>query len=134
MTGQELFDTTSRLIGECLEEGENWDVIGFRCSAVQMINVLICELDWLDCQLKKTDPDSDEHSIPVIENLSDTIDLHDLITVSLLPLGLGYMFLSEENPVRAAFFYKKYEAQLGDLKKRFVRGKRHSVRDVYSAD
>ena len=106
-------------------------MIGFRCCAVQMINVLISELDWLDCMLKKTDPDSDEHSIPVIEKLSDTIELHDLITASLLPLGLGYMFLSEENPVRAAFFYKKYEQQAADLKKRFVRGKRHPVRDVY---
>ncbi len=134
MTGEELFDTTSKLIGECLEEGENWDVIGFRCCAVQMINVLISELDWLDCQIRHIDPDADSHTIPVIENLSDTIGLHELITVSLLPLGLGYMFLSEENPVRATFFYKKYETQLGELKKRFVRGRRHPIRDVYGAN
>ena len=133
MTGEEAFNAASALMGEYRPEEENYDLIGFKRSAVQVINVIAAELDGLDCDLKKIDPDSDSHSHAKIGSLSDEIPLHELITDALLPLGMCYMFLSEENPVRADFFLKKYLALLEDLRRRYSRTRRHPIKNVYGA-
>ena len=131
MTGEQAFDAAVALMGEYRPEEESYDVAGFRYSAVQVINILAAELDELDCNLKKIDPDSDEHVFPKIERLSDTVPLHDMICSALLPMGMCCMFLCEENPVRSNFFYRMYEKELEEMKRRFLRVKRHRVKNVY---
>lgn len=132
MTGQEIFDLAVALLGEA-DNGEcaNYDLEGFEKSAVGILNVLGVSLDGLDCTLKRQRPDADNHRYMWIGSLKDPVPLHPVLCRSLLPLGLCYYFLLEENAARATHFLRAFESQKAAVEKRFPGARRHGIRNVY---
>ncbi len=132
MKVREVFDIAVALLGETAqEEGICYDLEGFSRNAAGIVNVLSGGLDELDCILKQITPDSDNRLPAAVKELEDEIGLHPLICRAVLPFGLCYLLLLEENPSRATHFLKLYESEKSALKRRFNRTRRHRIRNVY---
>lgn len=129
---REVVEAAVSLMGEAASEGgESYDRESFFRNAVGIVNVLSGSLDELDCLLKGIKPDADNRLPFPVRGLEDELGLHPLLCRSVLPFGLCYLFLLEENPARAAHFLKLYESEKQSLRRRFGRPRRHGIRNVY---
>ena len=67
---------------------------------------------------------------PRVTDIDDKLDLEDRLAFSVLPYGLAGLLLSEEDPVRADFFWQTFQEHL--LEARFsVPALETSVTDLY---
>ncbi len=132
MKAREIFALALALMGE-RSEGASYQTEEFSHNAIECLNVLACELDELDCALKRIRPDADNRLSERIASWEDESALHPLICRSVLPYGLCHLLLLEEDPSRAAQFLKRYQAQRDALKRRFDRPVRHGIRNVYGS-
>ena len=130
MKAGEILEGALALMGE-RPLGTSYETEAFRQNAYGMMEVLLCELDELDCALKRIAPDADNRLPPTVTCGEDEVMLHPLLCRSALLYGLCHLLLLEEDPSRAAQFFKRYEAQKSALKKRFDRPVRHPIRNVY---
>lgn len=132
MKAEEVLESALALMGERVSD-PGYESEAFRENAYGMMTVLLCELDELDCALKRISPEADNRMPPTVSCGEDEVQLHPMLALSVLPCGLCHLLLLEEDPSRAAQFQKRYEAQKAALKKRFDRPVRHGIRNVYGS-
>ena len=94
------------------------------------IDLLLTDLSRLDRALKG-ETAAPAASVPRLASLADEVPLADILTRSLMPVGLAAFLLSEEEEKRAAFFEELYRTEREVLIRGFVPGRRHPIRSVY---
>lgn len=93
---------------------------------MDLINLLLGDLYELETSLKKGGA-SFEEPLQEIGSLDEKIGYSDLITASLMPLGLAAYLIHEEDPVRAGDFYQMYSRAVDRLRSRCRSGRRHKI-------
>lgn len=122
-TAYEIYRRALALIGET--ESEENEI--FRARAVEMINLMLAELYETDLALKGEEVPIDG-TVPQIRDLSDRLNVSEMILFSLMPLGLAGYLLNEEEPDRSNFFLKLYQTEREVVRGRCRRGRRHKIR------
>lgn len=122
-TAYEIYRKSLALIGEA-ESEEN---LIFRERAVEMINLMLAEIHETDLALKGEEL-SIGATVPQIRDLSDRLNVSEVILFSLMPLGLAGYLLNEEEPERSKFFLQLYQTEREVLRNRCRRGRRHKIR------
>lgn len=110
--------------------GAQGDAARYESRALAGIQLLVTDLFSLDRALKG-DAAAAAAAIPLPATLRDTTDLADILTRSLLPLGLAAYLLNEEEERRASFLLELYRTEKELLRRQFASGRRHAVRDLY---
>ena len=121
-TAYEIYRKSLALIGEA-ESEEN---LIFRERAVEVINLMLAEIYETDLALKGEDLPLDG-TVPQIRDLSDRLNISEVILFSLMPLGLAGYLLNEEEPNRSQFFLQLYQTEKEVLRTRCRRGRRHKI-------
>ena len=110
--------------------GATDDAARYQDRALAGINLLVTDLFALDRALKG-EAAAVAAAIPPLETLQDTTDLTDVLTRTLVPIGLAAFLLNEEEEQRAAFFQRLYRSEKEILLRQFAPGRRHPIRNVY---
>jgi len=132
MTAREIYQRSLVLLNETGSQGEGqYDTALFEKNAPTLINMLIVMLDELDCFIKNKKVQENQYESQCIETLDDTVFLHPIITENIMPFGLAYLLILEEDSARASVFYKRYREEKEELKNRFRSVKRHTIRNMY---
>lgn len=132
MTAREIYHRGLVLLNETGAQGEGqYDTELFEKNAPTLINILIVMLDELDCFIKNKKVPENRYEPQRIETLDDTVFMHPAITEGVMPFGLAYLLILEEDGERAGVFYKRYHEEKEGLRKRFTGVKRHSIKSVY---
>ncbi len=129
MTGFDLYEKAMALLGEEID-GEAADTAAFRRSSPFLVNLLLADLAELNEILLGHTTDGNLR-VQQIETLDDEIPVVPLVALGAMPLGLAFYLLLEEDPDRAAFFYRLYQEEKLALRRNFVKGIRHPVRKIY---
>ncbi|MBP5288350.1 MAG: hypothetical protein J6Z79_00570 [Clostridia bacterium] len=123
-TANDIFSAALSLMGA---DGER---ARYESRALAGINLLAADLVCLDRALKG-EVAAAAAAVPSLGSLQDVTDLADILTRSLIPVGLAAFLLNEEEESRAAFFQRIYRSEKEILLRQFSTGRRHSVRNVY---
>ena len=129
MTGFDLYERAMALLGEEID-GEAADTAAFRRSSPFLVNILLADLAELNEALLGHTPQGDLR-VQQIETLEDEIPYVPLVVLAAMPLGLAFYLLLEEDPDRAAFFFRLYQEEKIALRRNFMKGIRHPVRRIY---
>ena len=129
-TAMNVYQRSLALLGEDLQSGAP-DTAFFEERAPHFINLLLSELTELDLFMKGERFSPDRVEIPQISALEDALSLSEQLVFSLMPLGLAYLLVSEEDAARAAFFYRLYQEEKAEIRQRYRVFKRHPIREVY---
>lgn len=129
MTGFDLYGRAMALLGE-ETDGEAADTAAFRRSSPFLVNVLLADLAELN-ELMLGRRANGSLRVQQIASLSDEIPYVSLIATGAMPLGLAFYLLLEEDPDRAAFFFRLYQEEKLNLRRNFQKGTRHPVRRIY---
>ncbi len=129
MTGFDLYEKAMALLGEEID-GEAADTAAFRRSSPFLVNLLLADLAELNEYLSGHTADGTLR-VQQIETLSDEIPAVPLVALGAMPLGLAFYLLLEEDPDRAAFFYRLYQEEKLSLRRNYMKGIRHPVRKIY---
>lgn len=131
MLAREIYQRALHLMQEVDSDGTNYDTDAFEVSSASLINLLCVLLDELDLLVKGRNF-HEAHTAPrEITSLDDEVLLHPVITAGILPLGLAFLLLAQEDSERAAVFFNLYEKEKDALRRRFKRGRRHKITSVY---
>jgi len=107
LTGNDVFNTALDL---CALRNANGsipaDCEDLRQRAVGLLNLLIAENVYLDSLIKKQNI-----VISIIASLSDPIELSPILISVVLPYGLAWLLIQNEDANTAAFFKAKYESE-----------------------
>jgi len=128
---RELLEVSAAVMGERSKGEDGYDLELFEANAPRLINVLCQECFELDCTVKGLEPDSFVHGAREVTGLEDEIPMHEAIVKSVLPYGLCYLFLINEDLQRAEIFKKKYLENKERLSSTRSRARRHGIVDVY---
>ncbi|MBE6689593.1 MAG: hypothetical protein E7588_10045 [Ruminococcaceae bacterium] len=132
MTAQKIYQAALELINERDENGELCDSTGdFEKNAPGYLSILTISLYELDCRIKGVSCNIDDDNPPSVKSLEDEITLHSVLCRGVLPYGLAFMLLLEEEPSRAEKFRMLYENAVYNLEKMHLRGQRKNIKDVY---
>lgn len=132
MTGRTVYNRALTLLHERGGEGEiQYDTAQFEAAAPTLINVLAVMLDELDLHIKHRAFHEAEYLPKQIVSLDEELSLHPSICMSVLPLGLAFFLVSEENESRAALFFKLYQTEKDALYRRYRTVRRHKIKSVY---
>ena len=123
-TANEILCATLSLMGASAERERYED------RALAGINLLAADLFSLD-RAMKGEAAAPAAAVPVLTSMEDGTDLADILTRSLIPLGLAAILLNEEEEQRAAFFHGLYRTEKDVLLRQFATGRRHPIRNVY---
>ena len=132
MTGRAVYFKALSLLNERAADGETqYDTASFEAAAPEMINVLSVMLDDLDLHVKHREFHEANDEPRQISSLDETIYLHPVICASVLPLGLAFFLIAEENSNRASLFFNLYRTEKEALYRKYRSTKRHKIRSVY---
>ena len=123
-TANEIFTAALHLMGA------GGDRARYESRALAGINLLAADLVTLDHALKG-EVAAPAATVPSLESFQDATDLADILTRTLIPLGLAAFLLNEEEESRAAFFQRLYRSEKEILLRQFSNGRRHGIRNVY---
>ncbi len=126
LTGNDVLNTALDL---CALRNTNGtipnDCEDLRQRAVGLLNLLIAENAYLDSLIKKQNI-----VISIITSLSDTIELSPLLTSVVLPYGLAFLLIQNEDAGSAAFFRAKYENEKAKIQSQ-LKGVIKEITEVY---
>lgn len=126
MTGNDVFNTALDL---CALRNTNGsipnDCEDLRQRAVGLLNLLIAENAYLDSLIKKQNI-----VISTITSLADTIELSPILTSVVLPYGLAFLLIQNEDAGTAAFFRAKYESEKAKIQSQ-LKGVIREITEVY---
>lgn len=126
-SAREIYRKSLSILGESAED-EN--TLPYERRAVALINLLLGDLYELDFALKgETLPL--QGSVPQITSLDDEIGMEESLVFSLIPLGLAFLLLNDEEPGRAALFLQLYQEERERLRRFCRRGRRHKITRPY---
>ncbi len=132
MTGKDVYYKALSLLNEHEAPGEaQYDTESFERAAPEMINVLTVMLDDLDLHVKHRSFHEATDEPKQIHSLSEPIYLHPAICASVLPLGLAFFLIAEENSARASLFFKLYQSEKEALYRKYRTVRRHKIRSVF---
>ena len=133
MTGREIYKKALVLINEYADHGEEWryDTAIMESNAPTLINMIAMMTDELDCTVKGKKYGINDHLPAQIKTLDDELVQHPYITMGVIPYGLAYLLLAEENAARASEFYGLFIRERDALERRFRPTNRHTVTDCY---
>ncbi len=133
MKAREIFNRAVSLIGERDSDGNLSDDIGdYKNNAVDLLNTLISMVWPSECILRNIHTDSFRYVPPNISSLDDEVALHLSLCHGVIPFGLAYLFLLDEDLARANVFYKLFTEAESKLVYRLMKAKRQRITDVYS--
>ena len=126
-SAREIYHKSLSILGE---DAQDENTLPYERRAVALINLLLGDLYELDLALKG-------ESLPLqgsalqIQSLDDEIGMEENIVFSLLPLGLAFLLLNDEEPGRAALFLQLYQEERDRLRRLSRRGRRHKITRPY---
>ncbi len=129
MTALEIYKKSLALLGETIDP-EAANTAAFRAAAPYCINLLLAELAELNDAIQGEPADAGKE-VAQISSLEDEVPLVPVLALGALPLGLAFYLLLEEDPDRAAFFFRLYRQEITDLRRNFGKARRHLIREVY---
>ena len=130
MKAREIYRRALALLAE-QDDGAGYDTEAFENCAPALINLLCTMLDELDLFIKCRDFRDNQVEPRQIESLEDEVPLHPVITSGVMPLGLAFLLIAEENATRAALFFKLYQSEKDALFRRYRKARRHKITSVY---
>ncbi len=132
MTARQVLESALSLMNERGENGEySADIRDYEKNAVSCLSILAISLHELDCRIKGVVCRFDDITPPEVKSLDDELQLHISICRGVLPYGLAFMLLIEEEPSRSELFRSIYEKECFRLERLYTRAKRRSVKEVY---
>lgn len=126
MTANELFISALDLCGLRREDGGlPADISDLSQRALSLINLLLAENSSLDSRIKK-----EEHTVAAVTDMSDTLEVTDIVAFSVLPYGLARLLMLGEDDELATQMGAIYAEQ---QKKALCFGKPdvHQISEVY---
>ena len=130
MTARDVYNRSLALIHEHNSDGP-YDTLDFQKAAPELINLLCTLLEELDLHIKGQKFHENALTPHTIQSLDDEVLLHPILCSAVLPLGLAFLFLTEENSSLAGIFCKLYESERESLRRRFLKGRRHKITNLY---
>jgi len=112
IAAQHVFDLAMSLMDELsISEGltVHADTRDFRRRTPAILTVLTSELYKYSDTYDGTDPGV-RPVLPVVEDMSQKIELDAFLARTVLPYGLAAHLLAEESPSFAAFFMQRYQS------------------------
>lgn len=132
MTARKALEYALDIINQRNEDGEYTPYMGdYERNTLSYINILTVSLYELDCRLKGITCNIDEVTPKSIESLDDEIGLHEAICRGVLPYGLAFMLLLEEEPQRAERFHTIYKEEFMRLENMSASCRRRLITEVY---
>ena len=124
MTGETPFNIAMALLRKVSDDGtiSETDTAKFRAQAPGVITILQNEL------LRASG--SASFSVSVIEALTDTLTINDMLATSPLPYGLASHLIIEKKPELASYYNQKYDEFIKKFCKNVPMGT-SSVTDAY---
>ncbi len=131
MTARQIYHRALALLQEQDSDGVSYDTEAFRRAAPELINLLCVMLDDLDLKIKGKRFRENELLPREIKTEDDEVPLHPVILAGVMPLGLAFLLIAQEDAARASLFFNLFQKEKDLLYKRFQRAKRHSITRVY---
>lgn len=131
MKAREIYERALALLQEQNADGADYDTGAFEASAPRLIGLLSALLEELDLHVKGRRFHENQSLPREIKSLDDEVLLHPVICAGVLPLGLAFLLISEEDASRASFFFNLYEREKDALRRRFRKARRHRITSVY---
>lgn len=131
MTARSIYERTLAILQEQDSEEGAYDTERFERAAPSLIALLCVLLDELDFHIKGQSVSQDALCLPKVVSLEDEVHLHPILCATLVPLGLAFLLLSEENASRASLYYNLYQNEKQALFRRYKRAKRHHITQLY---
>lgn len=131
MTGREIYLRALSLLHEQDTDGASYDTASFEASAPECINLLSVLLNELDLHIKGKQTPQNELFPNRIRSLDDEVPLHPVILSGVMPLGLAFLLVSEEDAARASLFFNLFQKEKDALTHRFKQGRRHPITCIY---
>ncbi len=129
MKAREIYNHTLALLHEQGSTGYQTDA--FERIAPSLLNLLCGLLYDLDLRIKNRKFHENQTQLAPITSLDDEVHLHPLLCQSVLPMGLAFLLINEEDTERAALFFNLYRTEKDALYQRTKRARRHKITSVY---
>ena len=132
MTAQKALEYALDLINQRSEDGDYTpNISDYEKNVLSYINILTVSLYELDCKIKGITCNIDDVTPKSISSPEDELILHDAVCKSVLPYGLAFMILLEEEPERAERFHALYKEEWARLEKMCTKCRRRPITEVY---
>ena len=131
MQARKIYEAALDLINQRDEVGGYETASDFEKNVPGYLSILTIALYELDCRIKGVPCLIDDTNPPSVESLDDELVLHSAICRGVLPYGLAFMLLLEEEPSRSASFQSMYQSAVYNLERIYTKGTRKSIKDVY---
>ncbi len=131
MKARAIYERALALLAEQNADGANYDTEAFEAASPNLINLLCVLLDELDLHVKGRTFHETQLLPREIKTLDDEVLLHPVIASGVLPLGLAFLLVAEEDGARASLFFNLYEKEKDAVRRRFKKAKRHKITSVY---
>lgn len=120
------------IINQRNEDGEYASYTAdYEKNVLSYVNILTISLYELDCRIKGITCNIDEATPRCVESLEDDMVLHETICRGILPYGLAFMLLLEEEPQRAERYHVLYKEECARLEKMSAAVRRRPITEVY---
>ena len=132
MTARKVYERALTLINERDGEGEfHSDIKDFEKNAPEIINSLTTLLLPVESVILNKPIRELEDKIEKVSDLDSPIPLHKSLLSSVMPYLLASTLISEEDSVRADYFYNLYKDARESILRSYASCKRSKIRDVY---
>ena len=128
MTGTAIFRQTLAMMGETPDETLA-NVADLKERALHYLNLLLTDVQELD-SLVRGEQCSPSDSARQLSSLSQEVEVCDQVAHAILPLGLAFFLLLEEDAERSNWYFRLFSQAKKDLRGR-VAGRRHRIRDMF---
>ena len=111
-TGNTVFAGAMALLGESSETSHR-----FKEVSVFLINLLIVELFSLNNTMRKSREKEPIADVFQINDISDEIPFEPEITIGIMPYGIAFKLIADEDSDKSAFLAELYRSTLFTLRK-----------------
>lgn len=132
MTPKDIFYMALDIMNERKQDGKySKDIGDYQGNVISYLNILTVSLYDLDCKIKGVPCFFDQDTPPLITSLDQVLDTHISICRGVLPYGLAFMLLMEEEPSRSETLRSLYESAAYKIERLYTRSKRLKIKEVY---
>lgn len=131
MTARDLLERTLAIINERDSSGAVGDIGDYEENSIELINTL-CDMLWISNRiLQESSAFHWQFAPSQLKSLDEEILLHPALCAPVLPFGLAYLLLLEEDRERAERYYVLFRQAETAALNYLSKSKRQPVRDVY---
>ncbi len=106
VTAEEIYGYTSILLGNGRPDDD------YRLLVPTAMNILLEEVRDTNNQLRLKMGKEKLEVFPLVTQLTDEIDIEDTVARVILPYGLSFLLLYEDNPAKATIYRNLYSYKL----------------------